>query len=89
MTFSVDLTLASEGEWFLDGQALKASSMYVIRQDGTRHTLTIRAVSASLQGAELKFMANGIESSIRMEVRGRRPSYDPQASVLGVGQVGW
>ncbi|CAK7307087.1 OBSCN [Vulpes lagopus] len=69
VTFSVDLTLASEGEWFLDGQALKASSMYVIRQDGTRHTLTIRAVSASLQGAELKFMANGIESSIRMEVR--------------------
>ncbi|XP_072620065.1 obscurin isoform X8 [Vulpes vulpes] len=69
VTFSVDLTLASEGEWFLDGQALKASSMYVIRQDGTRHTLTIRAASASLQGAELKFMANGIESSIRMEVR--------------------
>uniref|UniRef100_A0A673TIF7 Obscurin n=1 Tax=Suricata suricatta TaxID=37032 RepID=A0A673TIF7_SURSU len=71
VTFSVDLTLASAGEWFLDGQALKASSVYVIRQDGTRHALTIRSVSASLHGAQLKFVANGIESSVRMEVRGR------------------
>lgn len=71
MTFSVDLTLASAGEWFLDGQALKASSVYVIRHDGTQHALTIRSVSASLHGAELKFVANGIENSIRMEVRGR------------------
>ncbi|XP_045855646.1 obscurin [Meles meles] len=69
VTFSVDLTLASAGEWFLDGQALKASSVYMIRQDGTRHALTIHSVSASMHGAELKFVANGIESSIRMEVR--------------------
>nr|XP_019585378.1 PREDICTED: obscurin [Rhinolophus sinicus] len=69
VTFSVDLTSASAGEWFLDGQALKASSVYVIRCDGTRHTVTIRSVPASLHGAELKFVANGIESSIRMEVR--------------------
>lgn len=71
MTFSVDLTSASAGEWFLDGQALKASSAYVIRCDGTRHTVTICSVPASLHGAELKFVANGIESSIHMEVRGR------------------
>ncbi|XP_077923838.1 obscurin-like [Halichoerus grypus] len=70
VTFSVDLTLASAGEWFLDGRALKASGVYVIRHEGTRHALTIRSVSASLHGAELKFVANGIESSIRMEVRG-------------------
>ncbi|ELK03225.1 Obscurin [Pteropus alecto] len=69
VTFSVDLTLASAGEWFLDGQSLKASNVYVIRRDGTRHTVTIRSVPASLHGAELKFVANGIESSIRMEVR--------------------
>lgn len=71
VTFSVDLTSASVGEWFLNGKALKASSMYVIRCNGTRHTVTIRSVPASLHGAELKFVANGIESSIRMEVRGR------------------
>ncbi|XP_066122285.1 obscurin isoform X2 [Saccopteryx bilineata] len=68
VTFSVDLTSVSSGEWFLDGQALKASSTYVIHCDGTRHTLTIRSVPASLNGAELKFVANGIESSIHMEV---------------------
>lgn len=73
VTFSVDLTVASAGEWFLDGQALKASNMYVIHCDGTRHTLTIRSVPVSLHGVELKFVANGIESSIRMEVRGRGP----------------
>uniref|UniRef100_A0A8D2EBC5 Obscurin n=1 Tax=Theropithecus gelada TaxID=9565 RepID=A0A8D2EBC5_THEGE len=69
VTFSVDLTVASAGEWFLDGQALKASSVFEIRCDGTWHMLTIREVPASLHGAQLKFVANGIESSIRMEVR--------------------
>ncbi|KAB0360346.1 hypothetical protein FD754_004502 [Muntiacus muntjak] len=69
VTFSVDLTMASSGEWFLDGRVLKASSVYVIHRDGTRHTLTIRSVPVSLHGAELKFVADGIESSIRMEVR--------------------
>ncbi|XP_047393930.1 obscurin [Sciurus carolinensis] len=68
-TFSVDLTVASAGEWFLDGVALKASSVYVIRWDGTRHTLTIREVPASLHGAQLKFVADGIESSVRVEVQ--------------------
>ncbi|KAM4869513.1 LOW QUALITY PROTEIN: obscurin-like [Urocitellus parryii] len=69
VTFSVDLTVASAGEWFLDGVALKASRTYVIRCDRTWHTLTIREVPASLHGAQLKFVADGIESSIRMEVR--------------------
>ncbi|KAM4798266.1 LOW QUALITY PROTEIN: obscurin-like [Urocitellus parryii] len=69
VTFSVDLTVASAGEWFLDGVALKASRMYVIRCDRTWHTLTIREVPASLHGAQVKFVADGIESSIRMEVR--------------------
>ncbi|XP_054374769.1 obscurin isoform X19 [Pongo abelii] len=69
VTFSVDLTVASAGEWFLDGQALKASSVYEMHCDRTRHTLTIREVPASLHGAQLKFVANGVESSIRMEVR--------------------
>lgn len=87
VTFSVDLTLASAGEWFLDGRALKASGVYVIRHEGTRHALTIRSVSASLHGAELKFVANGIESSIRMEVRGRRtPAVTPRR--LPQGWVG-
>ncbi|XP_059126628.1 obscurin [Peromyscus eremicus] len=69
VTFSVDLTVASEGEWFLDGEALKASSVYMIRCDRTRHMLTIREVPARLHGAQLKFVANGIETSIQMVVR--------------------
>ncbi|XP_043440422.1 obscurin isoform X37 [Prionailurus bengalensis] len=85
VTFSVDLTLASAGEWFLDGQALKASSVYVIRHDGTQHALTIRSVSASLHGAELKFVANGIENSIRMEVRA--PGLAAKRPVAAVREV--
>ncbi|XP_040310371.1 obscurin isoform X19 [Herpailurus yagouaroundi] len=85
VTFSVDLTLASAGEWFLDGQALKASSVYVIRHDGTQHALTIRSVSASLHGSELKFVANGIENSIRMEVRA--PGLAAKRPVAAVREV--
>lgn len=77
VTFSVDLTVASSGEWFLDGEALRASSIYVIRRDRTRHMLTIREVPARLHGAQLKFVANGIETSIQMVVRGRPESQNP------------
>lgn len=77
VTFSVDLTVASEGEWFLNGEPLKASSVYVIRCDRTRHTLTIREVPARLHGAQLKFVADGIETSIQMVVRGRPESLSP------------
>ncbi|CAO2643307.1 Obscn [Lemmus lemmus] len=69
VTFSVDLTVASEGEWFLDGEPLKASSVYVIRCDRTWHMLTIKEVPARLHGAQLKFVADGIETSIQMVVR--------------------
>ncbi|XP_062045343.1 obscurin-like [Lepus europaeus] len=69
VSFSVELTMASAGEWFLDGQALKASRTYKILCSGTRHTLTICEVPASLHGAQLKFVADGIESSVRVEVR--------------------
>uniref|UniRef100_A0A7N4PFA3 non-specific serine/threonine protein kinase n=1 Tax=Sarcophilus harrisii TaxID=9305 RepID=A0A7N4PFA3_SARHA len=69
VTFTVDLTVASSGEWFLDGQALPVSDIYVIRCKGTQHSLTISPVPANLDGAQLKFVANGIESSIRMEVK--------------------
>uniref|UniRef100_A0A5F8GI76 Obscurin n=1 Tax=Monodelphis domestica TaxID=13616 RepID=A0A5F8GI76_MONDO len=69
VTFTVDLTVASSGEWFLDGRALPVSDIYVIRCKGTQHSLTISPVPANLHGAQLKFVANGIESSIRMEVR--------------------
>lgn len=82
VTFSVDLTVASEGEWFLNGEPLKASSVYVIRCDRTRHTLTIREVPAKLHGAQLKFVADGIETSIQMVVRGRPESLSPVFSAV-------
>uniref|UniRef100_A0A8C5LEG3 Obscurin n=1 Tax=Jaculus jaculus TaxID=51337 RepID=A0A8C5LEG3_JACJA len=84
VTFSVDLTVASSGQWFLDGEALKASRVYVIHHDRTRHTLTIREVPASLHGAQLKFVADGIESSIRMEVRGRTTNKPPAVAAREV-----
>uniref|UniRef100_F6TWE8 Obscurin n=1 Tax=Monodelphis domestica TaxID=13616 RepID=F6TWE8_MONDO len=77
VTFTVDLTVASSGEWFLDGRALPVSDIYVIRCKGTQHSLTISPVPANLHGAQLKFVANGIESSIRMEVRGKSPNSFP------------
>lgn len=88
VTFSVDLTVASSGEWFLDGEALKASSIYVIRCDRTRHMLTIKEVPARLHGAQLKFVANGIETSIQMVVRGKSESHFFFSLQCGGGQEG-
>ncbi|XP_012590074.1 PREDICTED: obscurin [Condylura cristata] len=73
VSFSVDLTLVSAGKWLLDGQALEAGGRYSIRCEGARHTLVIRQVPACLQGAELKFVANGVQSSVRLDVRGPGP----------------
>lgn len=72
VTFSLELTVASAGQWFLDGEALKASRTCQMLSSGLRHVLTLQEVPASLHGSQLKFVADGVESSIYLEVRGRQ-----------------
>lgn len=68
--FTVDLTKTCSGTWYLNGKVLQESETYIINRTQTTHTLVIKNVTRKDDGAEVKFVANDIETSTKMRVRG-------------------
>ncbi|XP_068862347.1 obscurin isoform X10 [Aphelocoma coerulescens] len=68
--FTVDLTKACSGTWYLNGKVLQESETYVINRTQTTHTLVIKKVTKKDDGAEVKFVASGVETSTKMRVKG-------------------
>ncbi|XP_019363471.1 PREDICTED: obscurin [Gavialis gangeticus] len=69
-TFSIDLTTICSGTWYLNGKALESSDIYIIKTTKTTHILIIKNVTKKDDGAEVKFVANNVESSTKMRIRG-------------------
>ncbi|XP_019399214.1 PREDICTED: obscurin [Crocodylus porosus] len=69
-TFSIDLTAICSGTWYLNGKALESSDIYIIKRTKTTHILIIKNVTKKDDGAEVKFVANNVESSTKMRIRG-------------------
>ncbi|XP_071275375.1 obscurin [Agelaius tricolor] len=67
--FTVDLTKTCSGTWYLNGKVLQQSETYIINRTQTTHTLVIKNVTRKDDGAEVKFVANDIETSTKMRVR--------------------
>lgn len=68
--FTLDLTTTCSGTWYLNGKVLQESETYIIKRTQTTHTLTIKNVSKNDDGAEVKFVANNIDTSTKMRVKG-------------------
>lgn len=68
--FTVDLTKTCSGTWYLNGKVLQESDTYIINRTQTTHTLVIKNVTKKDDGAEVKFVANDVETSTKMRVRG-------------------
>ncbi|XP_021393666.2 obscurin isoform X15 [Lonchura striata] len=68
--FTVDLTKTCSGTWYLNGKALQESETYIINRTQTTHSLVIKNVTRKDDGAEVKFVANDVETSTKMRVRG-------------------
>ncbi|XP_025067416.1 obscurin isoform X15 [Alligator sinensis] len=69
-TFSIDLTTICSGTWYLNSKALESSDIYIIKRTKTTHILIIKNVTKKDDGAEVKFVANNVESSTKMRIRG-------------------
>ncbi|XP_058878961.1 obscurin-like isoform X15 [Acipenser ruthenus] len=68
-TFTIELSVACSGVWLLNGKILRSGQDYLICRTKNTHTLVIRRVSETDDGAELKFMAGSTESVCRLNVK--------------------
>ncbi|XP_029863782.1 obscurin isoform X27 [Aquila chrysaetos chrysaetos] len=68
--FTLDLTTTCSGTWYLNGKVLQESETYIIKRTQTTHTLIIKNVTKNDDGAEVKFVANNVETSTKMRVKG-------------------
>ncbi|XP_069047282.1 obscurin isoform X17 [Lepisosteus oculatus] len=68
-TFTVELSEVCSGAWFLDGKVLRSGELYLISRTKTTHTLVIRQVRKDLNGALVRFVGGGSESTCRLKVK--------------------
>uniref|UniRef100_A0A8C5TZE5 Obscurin, cytoskeletal calmodulin and titin-interacting RhoGEF b n=1 Tax=Malurus cyaneus samueli TaxID=2593467 RepID=A0A8C5TZE5_9PASS len=68
--FTVDLTKVCSGTWYLNGKVLQESETHIIQRTQTTHTLIIKNVTKKDDGAEVRFVANDIDTSTKMRVKG-------------------
>uniref|UniRef100_A0A8B9MBB1 Obscurin, cytoskeletal calmodulin and titin-interacting RhoGEF n=1 Tax=Accipiter nisus TaxID=211598 RepID=A0A8B9MBB1_9AVES len=68
--FTLDLTTTCSGTWYLNGKVLQESETYIIKRTQTTHTLIIKNVTKNDDGAEVKFVANNVDTSTKMRVKG-------------------
>ncbi|XP_034038495.1 obscurin-like [Thalassophryne amazonica] len=68
-SFSVELSTVCSGFWSLNGQLLRSGADYLITRSKNTHTLLIRVVSMELNGAEVKFVGGGSQTSCILTVQ--------------------
>ncbi|XP_071349019.1 obscurin isoform X10 [Trachinotus anak] len=69
--FSVSLELSAvcSGFWSLNGRLLRSGADYLITRSKNTHTLLIRVVTMEMNGAEVKFVGGGSQSSCILSVK--------------------
>ncbi|KAM4605629.1 obscurin [Polymixia lowei] len=68
-SLSVELSAVCSGFWSLNGRLLRSGGDYLITRSKNVHTLVIRVVSAEMNGAEVKFVGGGSETSCVLSVK--------------------
>ncbi|KAM9719649.1 obscurin isoform 24-T25 [Menidia menidia] len=68
-SISVELSAVCSGFWSLNGRLLRSGADYLITRSKTIHTLLIRVVTMEMDGAEVKFVGGGSESSCILSVK--------------------
>lgn len=67
---SVELSAVCSGFWSLNGRLLRSGADYLITRSKTTHTLLIRVVTVEMDGAEVKFVGGGSQSTCVLSVKG-------------------
>ncbi|XP_026168655.1 obscurin isoform X4 [Mastacembelus armatus] len=68
-SLSVELSAVCSGFWSLNGRLLRSGADYLITRSKTTHTLLIRVVTTEMNGAEVKFVGGGSQSSCILSVK--------------------
>ncbi|KAM4728162.1 obscurin [Anableps anableps] len=68
-SISVELSAVCSGFWSLNGRLLRSGSEYLITRSKNIHTLLIRVVTMEMNGAEIKFVGGGSQSSCILSVK--------------------
>ena len=70
-SLSLELTAVCSGFWSLNGRLLRSGADYLITRSKNTHTLLIRDVLLEMDGAEVKFVGGGSESSCVLTVKSK------------------
>ncbi|XP_028328738.1 obscurin isoform X3 [Gouania willdenowi] len=68
-SISVQLSAVCSGFWSLNGRLLRSGADFLITRSKSTHTLLIRVVTMEMNGAEVKFVGGGSESSCVLSVK--------------------
>ncbi|XP_077955762.1 obscurin isoform X12 [Gasterosteus aculeatus] len=68
-SISVELSAVCSGFWSLGGRLLRSGADYLITRSKNTHTLLIRVVAMEMNGAEVKFVGGGSQSSCILTVK--------------------
>lgn len=68
-TFTVELSAVCSGLWTLNGQVIRSGTDYLITRTKTSHSLLIREVTTALDGATVKFVGGGSETTGTLSVK--------------------
>ncbi|XP_037837816.1 obscurin isoform X21 [Kryptolebias marmoratus] len=68
-SISLELSAVCSGFWSLNGRLLRSGADYLITRSKTTHTLLIRVVTMEMNGAEIKFVGGGSQSSCTLSVK--------------------
>ncbi|XP_062259632.1 obscurin isoform X2 [Platichthys flesus] len=71
-SITIELSAVCSGYWYINGRVLRSGADYLITKSKTTHTLLFRVMTMELNGAEVKFVGGGSQSSCILSVKAPR-----------------
>ncbi|XP_060940741.1 obscurin [Limanda limanda] len=71
-SIAIELSAVCSGYWYINGCVLRSGAEYLITKSKTTHTLLFRDMTMELNGAEVKFVGGGSQSSCILSVKAPR-----------------
>ncbi|XP_030258914.1 obscurin isoform X8 [Sparus aurata] len=83
-SLSIELSAVCSGFWSLSGRLLRSGGDYLITRSKNTHTLLIRFVTIEMNGAEVKFVGGGSQSTCFLSVKAPAVRFTNKSDVLEV-----
>ncbi|XP_072567294.1 obscurin isoform X10 [Paramormyrops kingsleyae] len=83
-SFTVAMSGVCSGSWSLNGRVLRSGTEYLITHTKSTHTLLIHHVGAELNGAELKFVGGGSETTCVLSVKAAPARFTSKSAQMEV-----